>query len=133
MPTDLVIVTRFEIELEQSAGTLIICIPYSMIEPIRGKLAAGFQAEVEDIDYTWQKRLKEIIISSELELTVQLGTTEITGEKLIYLKKGDVIELDQDAEDPLNGLIGNLVKIKGYAGIQRGFQALKITDKIYTK
>ena len=35
LPTDLVIVTRFEVELEQSAGTLIVCLPYSMIEPSR--------------------------------------------------------------------------------------------------
>ncbi len=34
LPTDLVIVTRFEIELEQDAGNLVVCLPYSMIEPL---------------------------------------------------------------------------------------------------
>jgi len=29
LPTDLVIVTRFEIELEQAAGNLVVCYPYS--------------------------------------------------------------------------------------------------------
>lgn len=133
MPTDLVIVTRFEIELEQAAGTLVVCLPYSMIEPLRGKLSAGFQAEVEDIDYTWQKRLKEIIIDSEVELSVQLGSTEITGERLIYLKKGDIVELDQDAGDVLTGFIEGYPKLKGYAGLQRGFQAYKVDNKLYTR
>lgn len=133
MPTDLVIVTRFEVELEQTAGTLIVCLPYAMIEPLRGKLSAGFQAEVEDVDYTWQKRLKEIIFDSEVELSVQLGTTEITGERLIYLKPGDIIELDQDAEDTLTGLVENFPKLKGHAGLQRGFQAFRVENKLYTK
>lgn len=133
MPTDLVIVTRFEVELEQTAGTLIVCLPYAMIEPLRGKLAAGFQAEVEDVDYTWQKRLKEIILDSSVELSVQLGTTEITGERLVYLKSGDIVELDQDAEDTLVGLVEGYPKLQGYAGLRRGFQAFRVEKKLYTK
>ncbi|PIE70219.1 MAG: flagellar motor switch protein FliM [Deltaproteobacteria bacterium] len=133
LPEDLVIVSRFEVELEQSAGTLIICLPYSMIEPIRSKLSAGFQAEAEEIDFTWQKRLTEIIYDSEIELRVQLGTTEITGERLLYLKPGDVIQLDQDADEQLVGYVEGHVKFRGFAGVQRGFQALKIADKYYVK
>ncbi|MBU0995508.1 MAG: flagellar motor switch protein FliM [Proteobacteria bacterium] len=133
LPTDLVIVTRFEVELEQSAGTLIICLPYAMIEPMRGKLSAGFQAETEDIDLTWQNRLKEIILESTVNLKVILGTTEITGERLIHLKPGDVIQLDQEADESLMGLVENVPKLKGLAGIQRGFQAFKIMKKLVTK
>jgi flagellar motor switch protein FliM len=130
MPTDLVIVSRFEIELEQSAGTLIICIPYSMIEPIRSKLVAGFQAEVEDVDYTWQRRLKAMIMESEVNFSVRLGTTEITGERLISMKPGDIIQLDQDADQPIIGLIEGRPKMEGIAGIQRGFQAFKLQKKL---
>ena len=133
MPTDLVIVSRFEVELEQSAGTIIVCIPYAMIEPIRGKLSAGFQAETEDVDYTWQKRLKEIIIDSEVEMAVSLGTTEITGERLVGLKEGDIIELGQDASETLMGMVGGVNKLKGFAGTQRGFQAFRIEKKLYTR
>ncbi|MCP3927309.1 MAG: flagellar motor switch protein FliM [Desulfobacterales bacterium] len=133
MPDDLVIVTRYEIELEQSVGTLIVCLPYAMIEPLRGKLAAGFQAEVEDIDYTWQKRLKGEILSSEIELKIQLGTVRIDGERLIQLKLGDVIQLDQDADEPLIGYIEGASKLQGFAGIQRGFRAFRLEKKLHLK
>jgi len=79
LPTDLVIVTRFEIELEQSAGNFVVCLPYAMIEPLRAKLASGFQAETEEIDMAWRKRLEEIILESMVELRVELGSTEISG------------------------------------------------------
>lgn len=126
LPTDLVIVTKFEIELEQSAGTLIVCLPYAMLEPLRSKLAAGFQAETLDIDYVWQKRLKEIILDSKVNISVQLGTVQITGERLIQMKTGDVIQLDQDADHYLTGLVEGLPKMLGYAGTQRGFQSFRV-------
>ncbi len=133
LPTDLVIVTRFEIELEQAAGNLVVCLPYAMIEPIRAKLASGFQAETEEIDIAWRNRLEEIILESTVDLRVRLGSTEISGERLIYMQPGDVIQLDNDAKDMLTGYIDGLPKIKGYAGVQRGFQAFCVEEKTIIK
>lgn len=133
LPTDLVIVAKFEIELEQAAGMLILCMPYAMIEPLRNKLTAGFQAEVEDVDYTWVKRMKEIILESYVEMQVMLGSTEITGEKLLSLKAGDIVQLDQDAADPLIAKIEGFDKITGFAGVQRGFQAFRVDEKLFLK
>lgn len=132
LPTDLVIVTRFEIELEQSAGNLVVCYPYSMIEPMRNKLSSGVQTEAEEIDTNWRRMIKEIILESTVDLKIQLGRTEITGERLIYMQKGDVIQLDNDAGEPLISYIDGLAKLTGYAGVQRGFQAFKVKDKIIT-
>ncbi|MBU1196479.1 MAG: flagellar motor switch protein FliM [Proteobacteria bacterium] len=132
LPTDLVLVTRFEIELEQSAGNLVVCYPYSMIEPMRNKLSSGVQAEVEEIDTNWRKRIREVILESVVELKIQLGRTEITGERLVYMQKGDVIQLDKDASEPLICYVDGLEKLTGYVGVQRGFQAFKVKDKIIT-
>ncbi|MCM2284534.1 MAG: flagellar motor switch protein FliM [Desulfobacula sp.] len=132
LPTDLVLVTRFEIELEQSAGNLVVCYPYSMIEPMRNKLSSGVQAEVEEIDTNWRKMIREVILESEVVLRIELGKTEITGERLIYMQKGDIIQLDNDACDPLICYVDGLAKLKGYAGVQRGFQAFQVNEKIIT-
>ncbi len=132
LPTDLVIVTRFEIELEQSAGNLVVCYPYSMIEPMRNKLSSGVQAEVEEIDTNWRKMIREVILKSEIDVNIQLGTTEITGERLIYMQEGDVIQLDNDAGDPLSCFVDGLEKLKGFVGVQRGFQAFSVQEKIVT-
>ncbi|MDY0131263.1 MAG: flagellar motor switch protein FliM [Desulforegulaceae bacterium] len=129
-PTDLVIVARFEVELEQAAGKLTICLPYAMIEPLRGKLSSGFQAETEEIDFTWQRRLTEIIRESSVNFKVVLGKTTIRGEKLITMRKGDVIPLSQDASAPLHGYIEGVPKFKGFAGVKKGFQAFRITKTL---
>jgi flagellar motor switch protein FliM len=132
LPTDLVIVTRFEIELEQAAGNLVVCYPYSMIEPMRNKLSSSLQAEIEEIDTNWLKMIKEVILKSTVELKIQLGKTEVTGEKVLYMQKGDVIQLDNAASDPLSCYVDGLEKLTGYIGVQKGFQAFKIEEKITT-
>ncbi|MDA3917914.1 MAG: flagellar motor switch protein FliM [Deltaproteobacteria bacterium] len=132
LPTDIVIVTRFEIELEQSAGNLVVCYPYSMIEPLRKKLSSGVQAEAEEVDSNWRRVIKDVILNSTVDMRIQLGRVEITGKKLIYMQKGDVIQLDNSAGEPLTCYVDGLEKLRGYAGVQRGFQAFKIKDKIIT-
>jgi len=132
LPTDLVIVTRFEIELEQAAGNLVVCYPYSMIEPMRNKLSSGVQVEIEEIDTNWRKMIKEVILDSAVDLKIQLGKTEVTGEKVLYMAKGDVIQLDNAASDPLSCYVDGLEKLTGYIGVQRGFQAFQIEEKIIT-
>jgi len=132
LPTDLVIVTRFEIELEQSAGNLVVCYPYSMIEPLRKKLSSGVQAETEEIDTNWRRVIKDVILNSTIDMNIQLGRAEITGERLIYMQKGDVIQLDNSAGEPLICYVDGFEKLTGYAGVQRGFQAFKVKDKIIT-
>ena len=132
LPTDLVIVTRFEIELEQAAGNLVVCYPYSMIEPMRNKLSSGVQAEIEEIDTNWLRMIKEVILKSTVELRIELGKTEVTGEKVLYMQKGDVIQLDNAASDPLSCFVDGFEKLTGYIGVQRGFQAFKIEEKITT-
>ena len=71
-----------------------------------------------------------MVRASTVDLTVQLGRTEITGERLIYLKPGDVIQLDQNANETLSALVEGVPKLKGFAGVQRGFQAFKVNNKL---
>jgi len=132
LPTDLVLVTRFEVELEQSAGNLVVCYPYAMIEPMRNKLSSGVQTEAEEIDTNWRRMIREVILESEVDIRIQLGRTQITGERLLYMQEGDVIQLDNDAGDPLTCYIDGLEKLTGYVGVKRGFQAFKVKDKIIT-
>ena len=44
-PNEIVIVTQFSIEFGSTGGTLHICMPYSMIEPIRDILSSPIQGE----------------------------------------------------------------------------------------
>ena len=129
-PTDIVLVILFEIEMENISGTLTICLPYEAIEPVIPKLKAQFQSEKLEVDHVWVRRLRGELLSTEIEIITELGTTEITPESLMGFKVGDTLILGNDVTDPLILKVEGNPKFKGFPGVSRGNKAIQITEVI---
>ncbi len=129
-PTDIVLVIMFEIEMENISGTLTICLPYEAIEPVIPKLKAQFQSEKLEVDQAWVLRLRAELLSTEIEIITELGTTEITPEGLMGFKVGDTLILGNDVTDPLILKVEGNPKFKGFPGVSRGNKAIQITEVI---
>lgn len=130
-PTDVVIASTFDVELENANGTITIVIPYSTIEPIKQKLSSGFQVESDQTDKKlWTTIIKDQLLETDLNLKVNLGETEIKLRDLMNLKVGDVIPLDQDSTGEFNVQVEGVSKFKGYYGIHHGTVAVQITRPI---
>ena len=126
-PTDVVLVIVFDIEMENLSGTVTICIPYSMVEPIINKLKANFQSEQLEVDQVWINRLRGELMHTEVELVAELGQVELTPRDLLGLKVDEVIMLGKDVSDPLHISIEGITKFRGYSGVSRGMKAVQIT------
>lgn len=134
-PSDVVIVITFEVELDTSLGSMMICLPYATIEPIRSKLHASFQTERLEVDHAWVARLKERLLETPVELKVHFGDTTITGNQLLRMQVGDVLVLDTDVEDMLTCTVAGVEKYKGIAGTvkaMKSFQIIKENEPQYT-
>ncbi|MEK6590143.1 MAG: flagellar motor switch protein FliM [Nitrospinota bacterium] len=129
-PTDVVVVILFEIEMDQISGNITICLPYSTIEPIIGKLRAGFQSDQLEVDQMWIKRLRERMMEAQVEVSVELGKTKITSRDLINFKVGDVIQLDNDVTNELLIRVEGIPKFKGYPGSMKGSKAVQVSSII---
>ncbi|MBX2987606.1 MAG: flagellar motor switch protein FliM [Bdellovibrionaceae bacterium] len=130
-PTDVVIASTFDVELENATGTISMVIPYSTIEPIKQKLSTGFQVESDQTDKKlWTAIIKEQLMETTVEVRVNLGENFIKLEDLMELKVGDVIPLTQDATGELNVQIENVPKFKGYYGNHHGTVAVQVTRNI---
>ena len=130
-PTDVVIASTFDIELENATGTISMVIPYSTIEQIKQKLSTGFQVESDQTDKKlWTAIIKEQLMDTDVEVKVNLGETEIRLKDLMNLKVGDVIPLTQDSTGELDIQIENVKKYKGYYGIHHGTVAMQVTRPI---
>lgn len=130
--TDVVVVMNFEIEMEYSSGIMCICIPYSTLEPIREKLQGGFLSEQLEVDKEWAKRFAQGLLESKVDMMVELGRTEVELKKVLEMKVGDVVTLDQFATDPLPVYVEGIMKFRGHPGVYKGNHALQIT-KLPTK
>ncbi|MBU0516416.1 MAG: flagellar motor switch protein FliM [Proteobacteria bacterium] len=127
-PTDVVVVIKFELEMDQAAGTITMCFPYSTIEPIRQKLYAGFQSDQLEVDHVWMQRFRAQLREAGVDIRVILGTTEIRPRELLKLRVGDIIQLDQDVTDPLAAEVQGVKKFMGIPGLWRGNKAFQVRN-----
>ncbi|HET9241412.1 MAG TPA: flagellar motor switch protein FliM [Oligoflexus sp.] len=130
-PSDVVIATTFDVELEKVSGTIKIVIPYSTLEPIKSKLSVGFQSEQLEVDFIWINRVKEQIMQTTANIVVKLGEANIQVRDLMNLEVGDIIQLDTDATMPLNVMVEGIPKFKGIPGLLRGNRAIRITESMF--
>ncbi|MCJ2163881.1 MULTISPECIES: flagellar motor switch protein FliM [unclassified Pseudodesulfovibrio] len=128
-PSDVVIVVTFEVELENAIGSLIVCLPYATMEPIRSKLHASFQSERLEVDHVWINRFKERLMETPVEMVVRMGRTTISGRQLLYLQEGDIILLDTDEDELLEAEIEGIRKFQGLPGRVKGNKSFQVVKE----
>ncbi len=129
-PSDITVVTPFEVEMDEARGHITVCLPYSMLEPIRAKLVAAFQSERLELDQHWMKRMVRQLEAVEVELSVELGHTEITLQSLLDLQTGDIIRLDQDSDSEIVVRVEGIHKFMGLPRVMKQKKAVEITTRI---
>ncbi len=127
-PSEVVVVTTFNIDLEAGGGDLHVVMPYSMIEPIRDHLDAGVQSDRGDKDERWEKALRVRIQHADLELSSILAEAKISVKEMADLKKGDIIPVD--IPEMVELCTSDIPLFRGQVGVSGGNYAIKIREKI---
>jgi flagellar motor switch protein FliM len=123
-PTEVVVVNTFNIELGSGGGDFHVCIPYSMIEPIRDQLTSTMQADRAEADERWVSQMKRQVQDAEVELVATLGHTSVTLRQIVDLKVGDVISLD--LPDAVVAQVDGVPLFRCHYGQRGGQLALKV-------
>lgn len=129
-PSDVVIATTFDVELEKVSGTIKIVVPYATVEPIKSKLSVGFQSEQLEVDYIWIHRIKEQLMKTNANIQIKLGEADISIADLLNLAPGDIIQLETDATRPLDVLVESIPKFRCIPGVLKGQRAVKIVESL---
>ncbi len=127
-PSEIVVVSRFRIELEGGGGDLHITFPYSMIEPIRDQLDTGLQSDRVEKDERWTQSLREQLQDAEVEIGSQLATLNLSVRELLQLKPGDVLPVNLPKTIDL--CVEDMPVFKGTFGLSHGNNAVRITEVI---
>lgn len=123
-PSEVVIVSNFNIELDGGGGDLHFAVPYSMLEPIRDMLDARFKADTTDQDERWNKALRSDILDVKVPLSATVARRQLRLRELLSMQPGDIIpiELPENMVMYANGVPAFKVKL----GSTKGNLALKI-------
>lgn len=91
-PAEVMLVTKFKLELTHGSGELHIAIPYASIEPARAALTAALD-KPDNPDSDWAQHFTEMVIDAPVELQGVIAETELSLGELLSLKEGDFIPL----------------------------------------
>ena len=125
-PSEIVVAFTFTIELSGNSAEMHLCLPYSMIEPIRDVLYSTMHSEQAGSDQRWTAMLRRQLVSAEVELVAALGGGKITLGDVAKLKVGDVVHID--IPDLLNVKVDGVPLLDCHYGVNNGQYALKVEN-----
>jgi flagellar motor switch protein FliM len=123
-PSEVVVVTTFNIELGSGGGDFHVCLPYAMIEPIRDLLYSSMQGERLEVDERWTKLLTKQIQVAEVNLVANLGEAPVTLGQILNMQVGDVISLD--IPEAIVAEVDGVPVLECKYGVLNGQYALKV-------
>ncbi|WP_322998383.1 flagellar motor switch protein FliM [Castellaniella sp.] len=122
---DVVVLSTFNIELGASGGKLNVCLPYSMLEPIRDILTRPLQQSAADsIDQRWTQQLSREVRSAEVELGVEFARIETSIAELLRLNVGDVLPVE--VQPNVTARVGGVPVLDCSYGTFNGRYALRV-------
>jgi flagellar motor switch protein FliM len=128
-PNETVVVIGFELKMGNRAGTMSLCIPYNVIEPIMGVLAAqnwfSYQRKGAHDDHL--KKLTRNVSAAPVEMRIFLAQTQISVNDLLALQVGDIITTDKPTGSDVLVQVEGRGKFQGQIGQLRGQRALRVT------
>lgn len=130
-PNDIMVISKFQVEMEQADGFITICMPYATIEPIKGKLYSGFQSEQLELDGRWTSRIQEQIRDMAVNVVVELAHISMSARDILNLKTGDVVLFEKKVTDPLVGKVEGIPKFTGHAGQFHHAKAFQVQRLLY--
>ncbi len=127
-PNEVVVVIGFELKMGGRAGTMSLCIPFNVIEPVMDKLVSqSWQAYGRGrSDDDLRGQLTEKLSRAGLTVSAILAETTITVGDLLNMAPGDVIVTDKPAARPVVLSIEGKKKHLANLGQFKGKRALKI-------
>ena len=127
-PSEVVVVSTFNIELDGGGGDMHITMPYSMIEPLREVLDSGVQSDVDEHDERWVRALREEITAAKVPLSSTVVRTELKLRDLLSMQAGDVIPVEMPEHMVL--CANGVPTFKARLGAAKGNLALQILGPI---
>jgi flagellar motor switch protein FliM len=127
-PNEVVVCVSFDLDLGGHGGEFHLCMPYSMVEPIRDILYSTLQGEQMETDKRWVKSLSKQIQGAEVELIANLGQARVTFEQILSMQVGDVIPIS--IPEIISAQIDDIPVMECRYGIINGQYALKVNTML---
>ncbi len=131
-PNEVVVVVGFEVRMGTRAGTMNLCIPFNVIEPVVADLASQnwFLSDRAGDRETFARQVRTHLNPAPLAANVVLAETTISVSDLMNLAVGDVIMTDTEFTEPCQLRVEGQPKMLAHVGQHRGKRAIRVVSEI---
>jgi len=123
-PTELVVTSSFSVDAGRGGARFHVCLPYAILEPIRGIIDKPMQAERSEANDRWTALLSAQVPDIEVELAANLTSAAITVRQLMRLETGDVIAIE--LPEVIAAEVDGVPVLECKYGVVHGRYALKV-------
>ncbi len=128
-PTEVVVVSKFHVELDGGGGEFHVTLPYTMLEPIRDLLDAGVQSDRNEVDVRWLRSLREEMKGAEVTLSSILTEVTVGLRDVLDMRPGDIIPIEMPERVTLRA--EDVPVMRGRLGQADGNMAIKIQEVLH--
>jgi len=131
-PNEVVVVVGFELKMSNRAGTMNLCIPYNVIEPVMEELSAQswFALARHQRSVETEQQIGTSLGGAALTITGLLAETTITLRELATLSPGDLITTGKPARSEVMLCVENEKKFLARIGQHKGARAVKVVRPV---
>lgn len=132
-PSELVAVLTVDVEFESLSGPCLIVLQLEPLNKIQEYLAFNVTGDFSFENSEWKAHWIREVLSTELLLQVELGSTQKTLGEIEALEKGTNLILSQDSVAPLTVYVQGLPRLAGMMGNVRGNLAIRMTQTLQSE
>jgi len=130
-------VIDFDITVNEVPGTMSVCLPYLVVEPIVDKLSTsewftvGKKASTDET----KAQMSEVVKEMQVAIRAMVGGSTVTMNDLMAMEKDTVVRLDNKTDEPLSVQVGRAKKFTARPGLMGQRKVIKIvgTEKTERK
>lgn len=131
-PNEVVVVVGFELRTGGRVGTMGLCIPFNVIEPVMGQLSnqtwLNYRRKASETDHA--EVVSRRIEKAGINMRAVVANSTITISDLANLAVGDIITTEREASSEIIIEVEGRPKFTANMGVHKGKKALKISRDI---
>ncbi len=122
-PEEMVMHAKFTIDINGREGDVDLCIPFWVLEPLKGILYENMQLVTEP-DKVWVDKLNNEVQSAQVQAVAVLARKEMLLGDVLSMAVGEIIPIE--IVDPVTVYVDGLPVIRGKYGVKNGRYAVKV-------
>jgi flagellar motor switch protein FliM len=121
---------EFSVEVGETRGWMKICVPYGVLESIKGHLSSTPSREDAEMREKWYGRLRDRVYDLPLEVRAVLGRKRTSLKQFLKMVEDKLVIIDRYVNDAVEVEVDNKTKFRGKMGVFKGNKAIRIEEVV---